>query len=129
MENSQISKNYKRYLGKKKHKLEKAKNLKKHKIYKTYNEYLLSKEWKRLRNIKLNQVGYRCQICNKKDVELHVHHRTYARIFHESLMDLTVLCKGCHSTYHQIIYDNNLSESDAEIKVEMMMKEYLEKNS
>jgi len=31
---------------------------------------------------------------------LHVHHRTYERVFHETLDDLCVLCEDCHELFH-----------------------------
>jgi hypothetical protein len=91
------------------------------KAYNSYAEYLASEEWAKLKEIKLKQSDNRCQVCYKKG-KLHIHHRTYIRIFHEKLSDLTALCPTCHLTFHQIIIDNKLSDEDAEMKVQFMLK-------
>lgn len=86
----------------KKNRQEKHKKLIAQKIVKTwssYQEYLQSKEWLSLRKKKISQVGGSCQICNSRK-EIRIHHRTYKRIFHEDLNDLTVLCNLCHELFH-----------------------------
>lgn len=65
-----------------------------------YYEYLNSLEWFEKKSLKLEEVGYRCQLCNSP-FNLDVHHRTYVRVPNEPLTDLTVLCRGCHSRFHQ----------------------------
>lgn len=77
----------------------------------SYKEYLLSGEWDNLRKQKLRQVGSSCQICNSKK-GLHIHHRTYARIFNERLNDLTVLCGDCHALFHQISWSEERIEEE-----------------
>jgi len=67
-----------------------------------YHEYLSSFQWKRLRKDKLQEAGGRCQLCNSSAQPLHVHHRTYDRVFHEELSDLIALCKPCHEKFHNI---------------------------
>ena len=64
-----------------------------------YKEYLISPEWKYIRDKRLQYDGYRCRICNTAK-NLQVHHRTYARIYKEELDDLTTLCGDCHEMYH-----------------------------
>lgn len=64
-----------------------------------YLEYLKTEHWKQVRNMALAQAGNRCQLCNN-DRSLQVHHRTYERVGHEDLKDLTVLCGKCHRAFH-----------------------------
>ncbi len=66
-----------------------------------YREYLQTPHWKRRREEKLLSVGRRCQVCNRGSVSLDVHHRTYERLGEELDEDLTVLCRDCHSTFHE----------------------------
>lgn len=65
-----------------------------------YSNYLLSDEWKKLREQAVQRAGYKCQMCNSNG-ELHVHHRTYQNFNKESVInDLVVLCATCHEQYH-----------------------------
>lgn len=66
-----------------------------------YHEYLKTPEWNRLRKEKLQQAGFRCQLCNVYGQPLQVHHRTYERRGHECSTDLIVLCASCHETFHR----------------------------
>lgn len=66
-----------------------------------YHEYLQSEEWSLKRLTKLQEAGYRCQLCNSKG-EIHVHHRTYDRVFNELQEDLIALCSKCHEKFHDI---------------------------
>lgn len=65
-----------------------------------YEEYLQSPHWKRRREDKLRAAGRRCQVCNRGSGILDVHHRTYERLGEELDEDLTVLCRDCHSVFH-----------------------------
>jgi 5-methylcytosine-specific restriction endonuclease McrA len=65
-----------------------------------YESYILSYEWKTLRQKVLRRDGYRCTKCNSKK-KLHVHHKTYKRLFNEHLEDLVTLCKHCHEKVHE----------------------------
>ncbi len=64
-----------------------------------YREYLKTEEWQSVRKQSLKRARYRCQVCNGQGI-LDVHHRTYERRGCERLGDLTVLCRSCHSTFH-----------------------------
>jgi 5-methylcytosine-specific restriction endonuclease McrA len=66
-----------------------------------YRQYLNTYHWQQLRLLKLSEVEERCQLCYSPQKPLHVHHRTYARLGNEKLTDLTVLCKDCHTLFHQ----------------------------
>lgn len=64
--------------------------------------YLRSRHWREIRFIKFGAVGYACEVCRIKPYNgTHdVHHLTYARIWHERLNDLKVLCRKCHKLEH-----------------------------
>lgn len=64
-----------------------------------YYEYLRSTEWQVVRRLALERAAGRCQICNQPG-RLDVHHRTYERLGHELLSDVTVLCRDCHAKHH-----------------------------
>lgn len=64
-----------------------------------YQEYLDSDHWRILRNEKLRDAAYRCQLCNSPS-DLQVHHRTYENRGREPLSDLVVLCGECHALFH-----------------------------
>ncbi len=65
-----------------------------------YAIYLQSPLWKERARQARERAGQRCQLCNGYG-PLEVHHRTYERLGHEHPDDLTVLCRSCHSTFHQ----------------------------
>jgi len=64
-----------------------------------YIAYLNTPQWQLLRRLKIEEAKGRCEVCMGKE-NLQVHHRTYERLFRESLSDLTVLCDACHELYH-----------------------------
>jgi hypothetical protein len=66
-----------------------------------YKEYLNTAHWERMRGEAMKRAGYRCQVCNSKDCELHTHHRTYEHLGNEKQEDLIVLCEPCHTTFHK----------------------------
>jgi hypothetical protein len=65
-----------------------------------YVERRRTKEWAILKRQVHRRDGYRCRLCNRDDVELHVHHRTYENYAQEKLEDLITLCKECHHDSH-----------------------------
>ena len=104
--------------------------------FKSYQDYLISEDWKRLRNLKLKQADNKCQLCNSAD-NLQIHHRTYKRVYEEDLNDLTVLCSYCHYRFHEklskIVHDEikeyelfiqNLNHMIRLSKIEDKIKEY-----
>lgn len=68
-----------------------------------YYRYIVSPDWKKKADEAKRRAGYRCQVCNKsnKIVTLNTHHRTYENLGNEKSDDLTVLCAGCHDTFHK----------------------------
>lgn len=65
-----------------------------------YHEYLKTPEWQARRLEHLRSVNFRCQVCNRNDLPLHVHHRTYEHRGEERFKDLIVLCEQCHKLFH-----------------------------
>lgn len=65
-----------------------------------YSAYLHSDAWRLKRLVVIDLAGGRCQVCNSPK-RLDVHHRTYERIGEEAPGDLTVLCRKCHSLFHE----------------------------
>ena len=78
--------------------------------YKEYREYLLSDKWEELRDAALERAGFQCQLVAEHGGQLEVHHRTYDRLGHEDVADLTVLCHRCHRII-SAIYPKLLSNS------------------
>lgn len=77
---------------------------------KTYNDYLQTKHWKSLREKVIQQYGGECQRCHDIVGESgNVHHKTYKRIGHERISDLTLYCSKCHGvTHNRRAADHNL---------------------
>lgn len=70
----------------------------------TYEEYMRSDAWKKVRLRRIRMDGYRCHRCYKRfaESELQVHHLTYARFGNENFRtDLVTLCKACHAEVEQ----------------------------
>ena len=68
----------------------------------TYQEYLRSPQWKRLRRETVDAYGGRCIKCRWGD-NLDVHHIKYPdRWENDSMNNLTVLCHDCHQKEHRL---------------------------
>ena len=65
-----------------------------------YAERRKTREWAALKRQVHRRDGYRCCLCGGKDVQLHVHHRTYSTYAEERLEDLITLCGSCHWRFH-----------------------------
>jgi 5-methylcytosine-specific restriction endonuclease McrA len=65
-----------------------------------YEDRRQTQEWKVLKKQIHRRDGYRCRLCGRNGVQLHVHHRTYATYAEERLEDLITLCCSCHETFH-----------------------------
>lgn len=66
----------------------------------SYAERRMKKEWEMLKKEVHSRDDYRCRMCNRKDLHLHLHHRTYVGYAQERLEDLITLCEGCHFLFH-----------------------------
>ena len=64
-----------------------------------YQTYLCSREWGLKREAVHARAHGFCERC-KVHIGHAVHHKTYARKYHERLTDLELLCKGCHDFTH-----------------------------
>ena len=69
-----------------------------------YYAYLQTPHWKEVRNLKLHQVGGKCQLCGATK-RLEIHHNSYEHLGKEEyyLNDLIVLCHECHAKFHNKI--------------------------
>ena len=65
-----------------------------------YAERRQTKEWAILKRQVHRRDGYRCRLCGRDGVQLHVHHRTYETYAEERLEDLITLCRTCHEHFH-----------------------------
>jgi 5-methylcytosine-specific restriction endonuclease McrA len=65
-----------------------------------YAERRMTQEWAILKKQVHRRDEYRCRLCGRDDVELHVHHRTYKTYAEERLEDLITLCRSCHEHFH-----------------------------
>lgn len=70
----------------------------------SYKDYLLSEHWKLKKQEYRESKFYKgcCEICKEKNVELHLHHKTYKNIGKERVEELSQLCKKCHSIVHKL---------------------------
>ena len=67
-----------------------------------YLNYLQSAEWRYLAARVRARDNNMCQDCGNNH-QLHVHHLTYERIYHEPLTDLITLCDTCHRVRHGLV--------------------------
>jgi len=70
-----------------------------------YDEYLKTEHWQHFRKQALKDSHYSCRLCDTKDVELNVHHKTYRNLGRETFLDIVVLCVDCHSKFHNVFVD------------------------
>ena len=68
----------------------------------SYAERRRSKEWAVLRGHVFRRDGYRCKLCGRSDLPLHLHHNTYDNYAAERLEDLITLCEVCHKRHHRL---------------------------
>lgn len=67
----------------------------------TYEAYLQTEAFDRIRQKVFARDHYRCVVCESMDY-LQVHHLTYDNVYHEELEDLITLCRQCHAAYHAV---------------------------
>jgi 5-methylcytosine-specific restriction endonuclease McrA len=64
----------------------------------TYNQYIKSIYWDKIREKILKKNNYECSKCDSKAVQ--VHHKKYTRYGYERYKNLMPLCKHCHKDIH-----------------------------
>ncbi len=67
--------------------------------WESYDQYLNSPEWAKIRQAVFERDFYTCQHCY--GIAEVVHHLTYVRQYHELLEDLISLCRDCHWDCHK----------------------------
>ena len=67
---------------------------------KPYGERRQSKEWSILKRRIHRRDAYRCRLCGRNDLPLHLHHCSYDNYAQEQLADLITLCEECHRGFH-----------------------------
>lgn len=67
-----------------------------------YDQELKNPRWQKRRLEKMQQAGWKCEICGDDKEELNVHHPEYngRQAWEYTLSDLECLCKTCHSITH-----------------------------
>lgn len=75
-----------------------------------YKAYLKSDEWKERREFIIDIHWNKCQKCKSK-YDLQVHHASYENLYNESLLDLCVLCRECHESYHEQFWTTDLKKN------------------
>jgi 5-methylcytosine-specific restriction endonuclease McrA len=65
-----------------------------------YADRRSTREWAALKKQIHRRDDWRCRLCGRGDLQLHVHHRTYATYAEERLEDLITLCRACHQHFH-----------------------------
>lgn len=68
--------------------------------FSSYADYLRSAHWRRIREEYVaSKLSERCALCGRDEYQLH--HKSYARLGRELLMDFVALCGQCHSALHR----------------------------
>lgn len=65
-----------------------------------YAERRRTREWVVLKRQVHRRDQYRCRLCGRDDLQLHVHHSNYGNYAEERLEDLITLCQICHQHFH-----------------------------
>ena len=74
-------------------------------IWRSYQEYLQSWDWVRLRNREFARAQYSCERCgfHGTDKEVQLHHLHYQTLGQERPGDVEVLCPRCHRAKHGLV--------------------------
>lgn len=81
--------------------------------YGDYKKYINSREWSQRKALYYEVHHKECRTCGSDEKELHLHHRTYERIFQEEDADLVPLCVDCHAALHLFQKSLSLSVEEA----------------
>lgn len=78
-----------------------------------YLKYINSPEWAARKAAYYECHHKQCRSCGSDDKELHLHHRSYARIYQEEDGDLMPMCMDCHAMLHLFQKSFGLPVEDA----------------
>jgi hypothetical protein len=78
-----------------------------------YNKYINSREWAARKASYYETHHKECRSCGSDERDMHLHHRTYARIYQEEDGDLVPLCSECHAMLHLFQKSFKLPVEDA----------------
>jgi hypothetical protein len=78
-----------------------------------YNKYISSKEWAARKASYYETHHKECRSCGTDEEEIHLHHRSYARIYQEEDGDLIPMCVDCHAMLHKFQRSMKLPVEDA----------------
>lgn len=70
--------------------------------YMPYEDYTRTEHWLHFKNEALLFFGHKCQLCDSKNDEIHVHHKTYENRGRETFNDVIPLCSKCHRLVHEL---------------------------
>lgn len=65
----------------------------------SYNRYMRSGKWSRIRNLVFRRAGGLCEGCLTNE-PTDVHHHSYEDFEHEFMWQLKALCAACHGRWH-----------------------------
>ena len=76
--------------------------------FSSYQGYLASPHWQAIKSAyrKNRKLPQYCIGCRNEHFELH--HRSYARLGHETIGDLIALCRECHSKVHEYMTSHHI---------------------
>lgn len=78
-----------------------------------YTKYINSTEWASRKASYYETHHKECRSCGADDKEIHLHHRSYARIYQEEDGDLIPMCIDCHAMLHLFQKSFKLPVEDA----------------
>jgi hypothetical protein len=87
-------------------------------VHTEYNNYLLSSEWNKKRELVLKRSNGVCEGCGVNKAQ-QVHHLTYNNLFNEFLFELVAVCIECHEKIHP-----HMKKDNSEIKVNITANDF-----
>lgn len=74
-----------------------------------YLEYINSQAWQRTRyRYRTSKLSQNCYCCERSDVPMDLHHKTYKSLGKENLNHLTKVCRSCHNMIHEIAKEKRI---------------------
>ncbi len=96
-----------------------------------YKQYLKSADWQKMKNRVRGYGGKQCYFCGKKK-NLHLHHKTYKRLFNENYKtDLFFLCAKHHLLVHTQCKEKgvNVWEMTSKLKKDFLKKKWTKRDT